>query len=491
MHGDKILALCIDPASRTPIYRQVYHGVRRAIVAGMIQTGARLPSTRSLSADLGISRNTVVMAYEQLRSEGYVVGRGGSDTRVAPCVPDLVMRSGLTKVTQNPGIARISTRARRTVRAWEGMGLRLERPPRAFRAGVPATDLFPYTLWGRLLSRRWSRITARDLGYANPQGFLPLREAIASYVAGARGVQCSADQVFLAGGAQGALDVAAKLVLDPGDEVWMEDPGYHGARGAFLAAGAHVIPVPVDNYGLQVREGRRLAPNARAVFVTPSRQMPLGVSMSQPRRSELVAWARENRSWIIEDDYDSEIRFASRPLPAIHSNEGIGSVLYIGTFSKVLFPALRQGYLIVPNELVPAAMAMRHMHDGHSPILEQMVLADFMEGGHFERHVRRLRQVYLERQQCLNDAVGRYLSGVLSIPAVEVGLFVTAWLNGGSDVAAARAAASEGVDVVPVSCMAEGRIAPGLVLGYAGLNVADITEGARRLAKALRVTGRR
>ncbi|MBX3173148.1 MAG: PLP-dependent aminotransferase family protein [Gemmatimonadaceae bacterium] len=486
VHGERILALPLDPASDTPMYRQVYLGVRKAIRDGVVQPGTRLPSTRALASDLRISRNTVVMAYEQLRAEGYTVGRGGSDTRVATTLPDHVMQPAALPPRTMRSTARASTLARNVAGIWDSVTPRLEQPPRAFRAGVPATDLFPYALWGRLLSRRWQRITARDLGYANPQGYLPLREAVASYLAASRGVRCTADQVFIVGGAQAGLSIAARLALDPGDRAWIENPGYHGARGALLATGARPVPIAVDAEGMRVEDGLRDAADARAAFVTPSRQLPLGVTMSAARREALLAWAARAKAWIVEDDYDADLRFATRPLPAIQGSDTHGCVLHIGTFSKVLFPSLRLGYLVVPPDLVPAALAMRHMHDVHSPTLEQMVLTDFITEGHFERHVRRLRHVYLERQQALRDGVQRHLRGMLELTPGEAGLFVVGWLPAGvSDEKAAALAAAEGVDVMPLSRMGEGPIHPGLVLGYAGLNVADIAEGVQRLTRAL------
>lgn len=487
VHGDRILNVQIDPAAPVPVYQQVYLGVRKAICEGIVEPGSRLPSTRSLSSDLGVSRNTVVMAYEKLRGEGYTVGRGGADTRVAANIPDRVMRASITPIAsrQRRAVPRVSSLAKTLEGQWKLAAPPLESPPGAFRAGVPATDLFPYALWGRLLSRRWSRVTARDLGYSSLQGYQPLRAAIASYVAAARGVVCSPEQVFLVGGAQGAISLAAKLVLDRGEKAWIEDPGYLGARNALLTAGAELVPVSVDAEGLRVDDGIRLAPDARAVFVTPSRQMPMGVTLSKARRAQLLQWAARQKSWIIEDDYDSELRFAARPLPALHSEDTAGCVLYIGSFSKVLFPALRLGYLIVPPELVDVTMGVRYGHDIHPPMLEQRVLTDFLEGGHFERHVRRLRQVYFERQDTLRDAVRRQLRGILEIPPNEAGLFVTAWLNGISDVEATRAAARHNVDVLPVSRLAMGPCPSGLVLGYAGLNVTDILEGVRGLAMAL------
>jgi GntR family transcriptional regulator/MocR family aminotransferase len=485
VRGDRILSIPIDPAAHVPVYQQVYTGVRRAIVDGIVESGSRLPSTRSLAADLGVSRNTVVMAYERLRGEGYAVGRGGSDTRVSESVPDRVMRIGPSRqVPRKRGIARASATATRLERHWKETAPPLDSPPGAFRTGVPATDLFPYALWGRLLSRRWGAISARDLGYGNMQGYQPLRVAIARYLAAARGVMCTPEQVFIVGGAQAALSIAARLVIDPGDSAWVEDPGYPGARAALLAAGAKLVPVPVDGEGMRVGDASRMAPDARAAFITPSRQMPLGVTLSCDRRAALLAWAAEHKSWIIEDDYDSELRFASRPLPALQGEDPNGCVIYIGTFSKAIFPALRLGYLVVPPELVDATAAVRSQHDFLAPMLEQHVLTDFIEGGHFERHVRRVRQVYFERQQTLRDAVRRQLRGVLEIPPGEAGLVVTGYLSGISDAAAVQSAAAQGVDIIPLSRLSMGASPAGVVLGYAGLNETDIIEGVEKLARA-------
>jgi GntR family transcriptional regulator/MocR family aminotransferase len=493
VRGDRILSIPIDPAAPVPVYQQVYTGVRRAIVDGIVESGSRLPSTRSLAADLGVSRNTVVMAYERLRGEGYAVGRGGSDTRVAQSVPDRVLRIGPTRqVTRKRGVAQPSATATRLERHWRESAPPAESPPGAFRTGVPATDLFPYALWGRLLSRRWGSISARDLGYGSMNGYLPLRTALVRYLAAARGVVCTPDQVFIVGGAQAALSIAARLVIDPGDSAWVEDPGYPGARAALLAAGARIVPVPVDGEGLRVEDGIRAASDARAAFITPSRQMPLGVTLSCTRRAALLSWAAQQKSWIIEDDYDSELRFASRPLPSLQGEDPNGSVIYVGTFSKAIFPALRLGYLVVPPELVDATAAVRSQHDFLAPMLEQHVLTDFIEGGHFERHVRRVRQVYFERQQTLRDAVRRHLRGVLEIPPGEAGLVVTGYLAGMTDNVAVQSAAAEGVDVIPLSRLSTAPSPPGVVMGYAGLNERDILEGVEKLARAwLPIAGRR
>ncbi len=497
VQGARILALAIDQASGVPVYLQVYDGVRRAVLEGLVERGSRLPSTRSLAADLGISRNTVVMAYEKLRGEGYAVGRTGSDTRVAERLPDdvmrLVVRNGARpRSATRPRTPQASATARAIAPSWLAAMRRADAPPGAFRAAVPATDLFPYALWGRLLTRRWSRITARDIGYSNTRGYLPLRTAIAGYLAAARGVTCTPDQVFLTSGAQGALSIAARIAVDQGDVAWVEDPGYVGANGALTAAGARLAHIPVDAEGLRVDEGIRIARTARAAFVTPSRQMPLGVPLSPARRAALLAWAAEQRSFIIEDDYDSELRFATRPLPALQTEDEHGCVLYVGTFSKVMFPALRIGYLVVPPGLVEVTSAVRFQHDVHPPTLEQQVLTDFIELGHFERHVRRLRQVYLERQQALREGVQRHLRGILEIPPGEGVLSLMGWLAEGiPDTEAARAAAEQGVELLPLSRLAHHPVPPGLVLGYAGLNLADIAEGVERLARALTLLARR
>ena len=486
----RILAVAIDQKSGQPLYRQIYSHVRQCILDGRLAPGARLPSTRQLAADLRVSRSTAVQAYEQLRAEGYIEGLGGAETRVSGALPDSFVRAAPREADQSAVSLRSSlvpsARARATVSAMRRATPPFGLGPRAFRAGVPAVDVFPVDTWGRIMARRWSRTPARDLAYGDSFGYRPLREAVADYLRAARGVRCTADQVMITAGSQQALDLVSRVLLDPGDKVWLEDPGYHGARGAFTAAGANIIPVPVDQDGLDVMAGRTLAPDARLAFVTPSRQLPLGSTMSLPRRLSLLEWAVASRAAIFEDDYDSEFRYASRPLPALQGLDRAGCVLYAGTFSKVTFPSMRLGYLVVPPALVDVFGAARHFIDFHSPFLEQAVMTDFIVEGHFERHIRRMRAIYHERQVLLVNLARERLGGLLDVRPADAGMTVVGWLGGGlDDVATARAAERAGLHVLPLSPLAVRPMPPALLLGYAGVRDDEIRDGVNRLAIVL------
>src|SRR5690606_16763297 len=367
--------------------------------------------------------------------------------------------------------------------------------PVPFRLGVPALDMFPARLWARLTAREWRR-GGPYLGDADPGGERALREAIAWYAMHSRGARCTADQVFVVSGAQQGLDIAARVLLDPGDAVWVEDPGYPYAHTVFAAAGARLVPVPVDGEGLDVAAGERAAPKARLAYVTPSHQFPLGAVMSVSRRLALLAWARRAEAWVLEDDYDSEFRYADRPLPCLQGLDverqdaaGPARVLYIGTFSKPLAPAARLGYLIVPDAPVDAFRAARAVLDRHAPTLAQGVLADFIAEGHYARHVRRVRAVYAERQAALLAAAEAELAGLLTLTPDPAGLHLVGRLAPGVDAEAATAAAeAEGVRVYPVSryALAAGvQDRSGLILGYAGFDARAIRAGVRKLRRVL------
>ena len=482
----RIVLVDVEGDSATPLYRQVYDAIRARILDSSLRPGAPLPSTRALAGDLDVSRSTIILAYEQLRAEGYIDGGMGAATRVSTTLPDRSLRA--------PGAAesrsRAAHRGRPSARAQKILEIPRDpeiigKPPRAFRVAVPAVDIFPVDTWGRLLARRWGRTPARALAYGDPFGYLPLREALAEYLVSARGVRCVPEQIMIVNGSQEALDLTARVVLDPGDSAWMEDPGYFGALGALAAAGAHVVHVPVDADGLVVSHGVRTAPDARLAFVTPARQLPLGVTLSLARRLELVAWARSADAWIFEDDYDSEFRYTGRPLGALHGLDPDGTVIYSGTFSKVMFPSLRLGYLVIPPALLQAFGAARHYLDYSCAYLEQAVLTDFITEGHFERHIRRTRAVYHERQQVLVEAVRCELGDRMNMPPSDSGMTLIGWLRGGlSDSCIADAARARGVDVLPVSRFSTRPMQPGIMLGYAGVRDRDIREGVTRLAQA-------
>jgi GntR family transcriptional regulator/MocR family aminotransferase len=321
--------------------------------------------------------------------------------------------------------------------------------------------------------------------YQDSAGYRPLREAIAAHVAVSRQVHCTPEQVMIVPGSQGALDLAARMLVNAGDAVWIEDPGYSGARGAFLGAGADIVPVSVDSEGLIVETGIERAPGARLVYLTPSHQFPLGVTMSLARRLAILDWAKRANAYIIEDDYDSEFRFATRPLATLQGLDEADRVIYLGTFSKVLFPSIRIGYMILPPALIDTFLKVRRLIDIHSPILEQVVLADFMIEGHFTRHLRRMRALYAERRNALLQAVQAL---PLEIDSPEAGIHCVGWLpEGMDDLTLVNKAADYDLNLTPISHFTIEPLArKGLLLGYGGFGVREIRAGVRRLGALLR-----
>ncbi|MCC7052920.1 MAG: PLP-dependent aminotransferase family protein [Gemmatimonadaceae bacterium] len=504
--------VALDANASTPLHRQVYDGLRDAILAGRLAAGERLPSTRVLADDLGVARNTVTLAFEQLRAEGYLVGHRGGGTRVRDAAPEVLLEvprrpARVREPARVP--ARPATAGRLAPVALPARGAALvaagrehveSREPRAFQLGTPAIDIFPASLWMRLTTRRWKRGVAH-LGEGDVAGDPELRAAITAHVGNARGVRCTPEQVFVVNGAQQALDFVSRILLDAGDEVWMEDPGYMHARIAVRDAGARLVPVPVDDQGLDVAAGERLAPQARLACVTPSHQFPLGVVMSAPRRLALLAWARRANAWILEDDYDSEFRYSGRPLPCLQGLDVERSardvdprVLYVGTFSKTLAPGFRLAYLIVPESLVDTFRSARRALDRYAPTLEQGVLTDFIAEGHYARHVRRARALYAERQRVMLDAVDSLLAGELTVAPDAAGLHLVAWLREGvDDQSVVQAALREGVATSALSRyrMHEAQGARGaLVLNYAGFDDRAITAGVHGLRRAFAALSR-
>lgn len=352
---------------------------------------------------------------------------------------------------------------------------------------MPALDVFPWKLWARLVARQSRTLSPALLG-GKPTGYMPLREVISAYLRDARGLSCTPDQVIIVAGSQQGLDLAARVLLGSGDEVWVENPGYIGAHGLFRAAGAQLVAVPVDAHGLDVGAGIRACRRARLAYVTPSHQFPLGATMSIGRRLLLLQWASANKAWILEDDYDSEYRYRGHPLPALQGLDRNSRVIYLGTLSQVLFPGLRVGYLVVPSDLVDAFLKAGLLTGHYPPILTQAVLADFIAEGHFGRHIRRTRVLYEERQGYLVDAARRWLTSVLDVPPAEAGMHLVGWLRiKGSDRRIAERCASAGVDVTPFSRYAADNRAPkpGLLLRYAAFCEAEISDAVQRIAAAL------
>ena len=399
----ELLDLRIDRATAAPIFRQLYSEIRRVILSNVLPAGSRLPSTRQLAVRLGVSRTSVVTAYDQLLMEGYIVGRVGSGTYVSMDLPEPIETAcatgGLTATSDAPrpisaGGVRCAKFAQDNV-LLDNAAVHIPGDV-PFNTGRCSIDGRTLDAWRKLTCRRLSRVDPLHLGYSDPQGLLELRRAIAEYLRAARAVRCKPDQIIVVAGAQQAIDLTLKILVDPGEAVWVEDPCYPAAYAAFAVAGARVIPVPVDDHGLIISQGIATWPAARAVYVTPSHQYPLGVVMSMARRLELLAWARNVGGWIIEDDYDSEFRYAGRPLASLQGLDDSHRVIYVGTLSKVLFPGLRVGYAVVPHDLVDAFTAARLLADRNPPTLEQGVVADFINQGFFTSHIRRMRMKYRE-----------------------------------------------------------------------------------------------
>jgi GntR family transcriptional regulator/MocR family aminotransferase len=425
-----------------------------------------------------------VDAFAQLTSEGYLDGAVGSGTYVTHALPDGLLQIAAqveTRETVPPRPRRLSHYGTNVV----GFRAPALETTRAFRPNTPALDQFPTTLWAQLASRRLRRVSAKLLLGCDPRGYPPLRVAIAEYLASSRGVSCQADQVIIVSGVQEALDVVARLVLNPGDAVCMEDPGYPGAAALFRAHGARVAGARVDDEGMELRGS--VLRGARLIYVTPAHQCPLGVAMSLPRRLALLAWARKTGALVFEDDYDSEFRYSGRPIPALQGLDRAGQVVFASSFSKVLFPSLRLGYLVVPSDLIDRFAAARSLTNRHPPMLEQMVVCDFITEGHFGRHVRRMRQLYAERLSVLMEGARQQLTGLLEISPIEAGLATVGWLtNGITGEAAAEAARARNVEVIALRRFHRGAMArDGLQLGFAAVNPREIRRGITELARIL------
>jgi GntR family transcriptional regulator/MocR family aminotransferase len=365
--------------------------------------------------------------------------------------------------------------------------LQIAGPPRAFRIGVPALELFPIALWSRLSSRRVTSMTVRDLDYGNVAGLPALREAIAEHTRTSRGTRCTADQVYIVGGAQRALEIIARVLLDAGDLAAVEDPGFPGAWSALAGAAARTMPVPVDDHGVRVDALAR-DPDIRLVYVTPSHQFPTGVQMSLARRRALLAWAAATRAWIVEDDYDCEFRFGAQPIPCLQGLDPAARVIYIGTFSKSVYPALRLGFVIAPAALHDRFVAARRaLADPQPPFLEQAILADFIAQGHFARHLRRMRAAYAERLDALTSAAMRWCHGVLTLRPTPAGLHAVADLH---DTCAARVfteATARGVELTPLSAytLHPMRTTNALVLGFSAVTPDRLRTGMQDLAASI------
>jgi len=405
----------LAPDSTDPLYRQVYERFRSAIAEGTLKGGDRIPSARALAKEMGVARGTIEVAYSLLAAEGYIQARGQAGTIVAP---DLQPQAAAPAVVA-------PVEAADDEHGWH-------RPPRIlpFQMGIPALDAFPRKLWARLGARQLRGLQAADLSYPPSDGLPDLRTAVAAYLRVARGIHCQPAQVYITSGYNFTMQLIIQALLAPGDRVWVEDPGYPPTRALLAQARLDAVPVPVDADGLMVAEGVARAGQARAAVVTPAHQSPLSMSLSLPRRQALLDWAERSQAWIVEDDYDGEYRYVSRPLPALKSLDTQGRVLYAGSFSKVLFPGMRLAYLVVPEAQVPRFDQMSRLLSGGAPAYTQALLTAFISEGHFGRHIQRMRRLYSERREATAAGLSAALGNRLRIDPQPGGMHLVARMDG-------------------------------------------------------------
>ncbi len=484
--GAVVPLIAVDRKSAVPLHRQIYDSFRAMILDGRLQSGQQIPSTRALARELGISRIPVLEGYAQLLAEGYLEGRHGAGTFVAHVLPDqypaakLVFRSAHAA----PATA-ISQAARRLQTVSSSPWVR--GAAGAFSVGQLDYDHFPFRVWSELVARHGRRVNTAAMNYSDPLGYKPFREAVAGYLRTSRAVECDASQIMVVNGSQQALAIAALVLLDPGARVWIEEPGYEFLRSALTLFGCRMAPVPVDGEGLDVAAGIRRCPKAQAAFVTPSHQYPLGATMSAARRLHLLDWAQHSGSWIVEDDYDSEYRYESMPIASLHGLDRGQRVIYIGTFSKTLFPALRLGYLVIPRSLVDYFIQVRRACDLGPPHLYQAVLTDFINEGHFARHIRRTRLLYAELHGALVKAIRQEFGSDLEILGAEAGMHMVVTLQPGmSDHEISARAANENLWLWPLSSAYIGPNArQGFILGFGSTRAAEMHRRVQQMRRVI------
>jgi GntR family transcriptional regulator/MocR family aminotransferase len=474
--------ISVDRRARKPLHQQIYDSFRHRIIRRELRAGELVPSSRWLARELRVSRLPVLNAYAQLLAEGYFETRVGSGTFVATSLPAQRQSLGATAARIDRASRRISSRATAMPR--------YERPVWAgslgpFQVGQPDLHSFPMDIWSKLIARYSRRVQVKGLQYGDPMGLPELRETIAVYLRTARGVRCEADQIMIVSGSQQALDLTTRVIVDPGAPVWVEEPGYWLVHHVLRAAGCRSVPVPVDAEGLNVAAGMRLKRKARAVFVAPSHQYPLGVTMSATRRLQLLEWAQRAGAWIVEDDYDSEYRYNSKPIASLQGMDHHDRVIYIGTFSKIMFPALRLGYIVIPPDLVERFAAMRQSMDLCPSHIPQAVMLEFIREGHFARHIRRMRPIYAERREVLVTELARAFGEDAEIIGDEAGMHLTLLLPKlHKDEQLAARAAKESLWLSPLSASYVGRSPRhGFVLGFGNTRANQIPAAVRQLKR--------
>ena len=494
MNKDKIPFIILDESSIIPLYRQIYESIRQAILNGELQPKTRLPATRLLAKQFGVARMTVITAYEQLFAEGYLEGKTGSGTFVAAHLPEdfLYAERPKRRKKQTENVERTVKLSNFGKHLAENSEMILRRYNTInvipFRHGIPAIDEFPFDVWTKISNKQAKSAHSKMFGYGNAAGFAPLREAIAAHLSTSRGVNCTTEQIIITNGTQQTLDLISSIFVSNKDEVCLEDPGYFGARDIFSAIGAKIVPIPIDAEGFDVQKAQKLSRKPRLIYVTPSHQYPLGITMSLARRMNLLEWARETESFIIEDDYDSEYRYAGRPLASLQGLDRNGRVIYIGTFSKTVFPALRLGFLVAPKDLIDVFATAKALRDWHSPQIDQAVLAEFIADGHFAKHLRKMRGIYEKRQQILVSESKKHLAGMLEVAPSPIGMHLIGWLPEGVDAIPIfiEALLNHHLQLAPISASCINQtLRGGLLLGYTAFDEIQIREGVKKMRDIL------
>lgn len=482
--GVLLQGLTLERSSGVPLYKQLETGLRKLILSGTLRARQKLPSTRELAGEIGISRITIKSVYEQLVAEGYVQATSGSGTFVADGLEIEVSPQVGRLPDEVPRKINLTDRAR-SISSTNASVRQGKTEP--FRPGVPALDLFPIKPWNKYL-REATNTSYRDLSYGSVKGNADLRRSIASYLSDARGMQADSEQIVITSGAQQAFVLIAFSLLTRGDTVWYENPGHIAGRDIMQVMGANVAPVPIDAEGIDLEFAIKNYPSPKLIFTTPSHQQPLGTTMSLARRLSLLSYAQENDAWIIEDDYDSEFRYRGRPLPALSALDSERRVLYVGTFSKSMFAAIRLGYIVVPPEMVDAIGKTKILLGQNSSPLVEQALSRFMDDGRFVEHIRRMRRVYRERRDLLFDCLSSTCAESLTPQPTDAGMHMLAWLNGGvSDLTAHRALLGVGIESLPLSVYSVYPIErSALVLGFSNVREERLPGLVGRMSNTLR-----
>lgn len=467
----------------------VYHTIRNAILDGRLTAGIKLPSSRAFAEMMSISRNSVIAGFDRLTDEGYLVTKQGSGTYVSATIPDELIRFTTSTKNHNQSqysVLKLSPALSHLAPLW-GKSRPNTNKRQLFNIGIGCVDQFPHDLWGRLLGRVWRKSKREITHYNHPDGYLPLRKILANYVRSTRGVNCHEEQIIIVNGTQQAINLAAKVLLQGGDSVWLDDPGYDSARAILTASEIAISPIPSDDDGMNIDYAAERYPDAKLIYTTPSHQFPLGTTLSLARRLAMLEWAHQNNAWIFEDDYNSEFRYLSKPIQALQGLDTHQRVIYAGTFSKMMYPGFRLGFLIVPETLIEPFTMMKYYSDSHSGYLEQAALAQFIQEGHYARHVRKIRKVCYSRQRALIDAINQYLSNIFEVMLTDSGIHAVCWLRSGIDLQSVLSACRQlefGVQPLARYCI-DNQNNNAILFGYAAHTETEITNNIIALSQLL------